>query len=504
MVDNVIQGKTRSRREFCSFYTESDPILTYMVKRLGVTDGDSILEPCAGDGVFIEKILDSHKEEYKVDAVDLNPKAVIGLRQKFDTGKVCVWQADTLLDFKSDLFGQNDRRYTKIIGNPPYGAWQDTEKRDLLKELYGGYVRETYTLFIRKCIDLLSENGRLVFIIPDTFLALHMHEDTRKKILEETKIEEILLIPSKFFPGVNFGYSNLCIISFVKTKASEDHEVKIVSVKNSIDNLYKVAEQDYSVADNYQQLLQKEILQSEGHSFLIGGNKKIRRIIKDSEVRLGDIADCVTGFYSGDNKKYIVAEDVKVRGSKGYSVVDNSQIDFNFLKNPNLIDGVGDKQKYISFLKNAIGTIKKPTEWYIRWDKNTVQEYKNSQVARFQNSKYYFKDGIGVPMVKSNNIHAILLEKRLFDQSVVGIFPKEKKYQNYLLGFLNSETCATVLKVINHTANNSANYLKKLPIILDKKSIKDVDQVLEAFFRDEDKEGTLREINKIFKILYGF
>ncbi|MEI6057807.1 MAG: N-6 DNA methylase [bacterium] len=502
MVDNVIQGKTRSRREFCSFYTESDPILTYMVNRLDVNQGDFILEPCAGDGVFIEKILASSDKEYKIDAVDLNPKAVSGLKLKFTKEKVKVWQADTLLDFKSDLYNQNSHTYSKIIGNPPYGAWQDTQKRELLKEIYGGYVKETYTLFIRKCIDLLSENGRLVFIVPDTFLALHMHQDTRKKILQETKVEEILLIPSSFFPGVNFGYSNLCIISFVKTKPTHDHEIKLVSVKRSIDDLYELADRDYSAVDSYQTLVQSEVLQSDGHSFLIGGNKRIRSLLKES-VNLGSMADCVTGFYSGNNKKYIVAKNDKVRGSKGYTVLKNNFVDLNSIKSFDLLDGVAGKEKYIPYLKNAIGTFLKDTEWYIRWDKNTVKEYKRSKVARFQNSKYYFRDGIGVPMVKSSKIHAILLEKRIFDQSVVGIFPKDKKYQNYLLAFLNSETCSILLKVINHTANNSANYLKKLPIIINENAIKEVDLLIETFFREKNTEETLVKVNKIFKTLYN-
>lgn len=31
-------------------------------------------------------------------------------------------------------------------------------------------VKETYTLFLLRCIQLLNDGGRLVFIIPDTFM----------------------------------------------------------------------------------------------------------------------------------------------------------------------------------------------------------------------------------------------------------------------------------------------------------------------------------------------
>ena len=84
MVDAIIKNKTRIVRKFCSFYTESEPILTYMVSRLGVSEGDKILEPCAGDGVFIEKILtDYGKTSLEIDAYDLNPEATSGLTSKF-------------------------------------------------------------------------------------------------------------------------------------------------------------------------------------------------------------------------------------------------------------------------------------------------------------------------------------------------------------------------------------------------------------------------------------
>ena len=125
MVDNIIHGKTRTRRQFCSFYTESDPILTYMVGNLDITEGDIILEPCAGDGDFIEKIIATAGNNYKIDALDLNPVAVNKLKQKFQTSLVSVKQTDTLLDPTLDLFASCNGYYTKIIGNPPYGAWQE-------------------------------------------------------------------------------------------------------------------------------------------------------------------------------------------------------------------------------------------------------------------------------------------------------------------------------------------------------------------------------------------
>lgn len=503
MVDKIIQGKTRTRREFCSFYTESDPILTYMVKRLDVDSGDMILEPCAGDGDFIQKILSLNKGKgFQIEALDINPLAVKHLKSEFINDKVNIRGADTLLDPTLDLVSNSGGYYTKIIGNPPYGAWQDYEKRNTLKRLYGGYVRETYTLFLRRCLDLLKEGGRLVFIIPDTFLALHLHKGTRKALLENTKIEEILLIPSSFFPGVNFGYSNLCIISFIKTRNNKKHKIKIVSVQDKIEDLYNLANEDYSVAKSLEVIPQEDVLQSVDYSFLIGGNTKIRKLVNKSKIKLGDIADCVTGFYSGDNKTFLAVGDTTIKGAKEYPVIDSSLVDYDFLKRPDLLDGLKNGKTYIPVLKGGSSIFEKPTEWFIKWNADTVKFYKRNKASRFQNPQYYFKQGIGVPMVKTNQIYAFLLDKRLFDQSIVGIFPREKRYLNYLLAFLNSRVCSDILKVINHTANNSANYLKKLPIIFDKSALKTIDKIMENFSKDRNAEKTLDSINKEFNELY--
>ncbi len=497
MVDKIIQGKKRTHRQYASYYTDSEPILSYMVQKLNVAEGDAIFEPCAGDGAFIEKIFSKNSSDISIHAVDLNPIAVNNLKERFSSANILVEQVDTLLD-RSVL----TKKYSKIIGNPPYGAWQDLSKRDELKKIYGGYVKETYTLFLQKCIDLLEENGKLVFIIPDTFLALHMHKGTRAKILTKTRVEEILLIPSNFFPGVNFGYANLCIITLVKSESVAGNTIKIASVRDSVEKLTTLASGDYSECHSLESLLQDDVLNSENLSFFIGSNESSRSLMKEDVLKLGDIADCVTGFYSGDNKKYIRVLNKDIKRSNGYSIVDSKEVEYTHFPADILKQGL-TKKSYIPYLKNAIGTFSIETQWFIQWDKNTVQEYKKDKRARFQNSEFYFKEGIGVPMIKSSNTHAVLLEKRLFDQSVVGVFPKDLKHRDYLLAFLNSKTCSKLLNIINHTANNSANYLKKLPIIVNDEGVKVVNKIMSKYFESKDKTKALAEIDEFFTKLYN-
>lgn len=107
----------------------------------------------------------------------------------------------------------------------------------------------------------------------------------------------------------------------------------------------------------------------------------------------------------------------------------------------------------------------------MNWSKEAVQHYKTDKKSRFQNPKYYFKFGIGVPMISSSSITASLIENKLFDQSIVGIFPKDESLTYYLLAFFNSPTCNKLIRTINPSANNPANYIKKIPIVIPEKSL---------------------------------
>ena len=66
---------------FCSYYTESDDITSYMVSKVTVSDGDVILEPSAGEGIFIDELLKTNKS-FRVDALDINEAAIKILKKK--------------------------------------------------------------------------------------------------------------------------------------------------------------------------------------------------------------------------------------------------------------------------------------------------------------------------------------------------------------------------------------------------------------------------------------
>ncbi|MDU2211685.1 MAG: hypothetical protein E7E18_10580, partial [Eubacterium sp.] len=88
----------------CSYYTESDDITSYMVSKVTVSDGDVILEPSAGEGIFIDELLKTNKS-FRVDALDINEAAIKILKEKYKhNSSITVRETDTLLDEELDSY----------------------------------------------------------------------------------------------------------------------------------------------------------------------------------------------------------------------------------------------------------------------------------------------------------------------------------------------------------------------------------------------------------------
>lgn len=496
------------QRIFQAYYTKSEPIVSYMVDLLDLNGTETIFEPCAGDGVFIDPILDKY-QDIKIDVFELNENACDTLKSKYqDLENISIKQTDTLTDLDLEFLCSMGGKYDAVIANPPYGAWRNTIDRATLKKRFNGfYAKESYSLFLYRSIESLNEGGKLVFIIPDTYLNLNMHKDIRKYILSNTKIKEIALFPSSYFPGVNFGYANLSIIALEK---SSDY-------KSNIENTFKIIKDYKSVEELGNKKLkhltklniqQKNVLKNDGYIFLTNTNPNVSDCIREAKKSIGDVCDCATGFYSGNDKDRLKVLSKEIRNSKRYDEVDKEKITYDCNSRP--LDGIENEKIYVPIVKGGNVRYYKADNWFMEWSSEIVSFYKKDKKARYQNSSYYFRKGIAVPMVSSSSITGAIIENRLFDQSIVGIFPKEESLIHYLLAFFNSPTCNKLIRTINPSTNNSSNYIKRIPFIepsieQEDTITKNIKQIIEQVKVSGDYDVELEtENNKIIAKLYGF
>jgi hypothetical protein len=256
--------------------------------------------------------------------------------------------------------------------------------------------------------------------------------------------------------------------------------------------------------------LQSEILANPDHALLISDNSMVARLINDTKLKIGDIANCVTGFYSGDDKTFLQVTSLDLKNGKNYELVESRNINRDYRNIKNILEGIEGDICFLPIVKGGNTKYLKPDGWFMNWSNKAVKYYKTDKRARFQNPQFYFQFGIGVPMISSSRITASLIENKLFDQSIVGIFPKDINLTYYLLAFFNSPTCNKIIRTINPSANNPANYIKKIPFIKPDKDILtlityNIENILKSIRSSGSFDNSLEmENDGLITGLYGF
>lgn len=348
------------------------------------------------------------------------------------------------------------KNYDAVISNPPFGLYFTSEYRKRLKSSYPHlYVRESYGLFLAFSIMALVNEGRYVFLIPDTFLTSKNHSPLRRYLFECGAPSHIIRFPSKRFETVNFGYGNLCIIA--GNKRATGAEASVTWIEAFDDRLPLLQQSDDATFAVSASDLRRGI--QTGWRASTGDDR--------SEIpgwtTLGALAECKTGIYTGDNGRFIGFDAARITKRLNGHSIDWKCVYTGELSALERRHGLRGDKTYVPLVRGGHRAFAEDSAWAIRWDSEAIDFYKTNKKARLQNSNYYFRQGLAVPMVTSRRLSASLMDGAVFDQGVVGIFPFNPSARDALLLFLNSSTASNLRnELVNGSANNSANYLKRL------------------------------------------
>src|SRR3990172_9567622 len=193
-----------NKKDLGAFYTPKHTA-NYMLGLLSDFDERSkLLEPCGGDGAFVSVILEKKLlKPNQITVWDINPE-VKNYIEKFG---VVFNLKDSLLEttFKEEDLFNKIKKFTHIVGNPPYLNKQSSyikKNKNKLRKIYDEIgANDTYALFIYLCCHLLEDNGQLCFITSDTYLTLGIHKKLRKFLLANFIVKKITLCPSDLFKG---------------------------------------------------------------------------------------------------------------------------------------------------------------------------------------------------------------------------------------------------------------------------------------------------------------
>lgn len=162
-----------------------------------------VLEPACGDAPFLAAFAKRYGPHHERVGVEIDPTAAQQARQSVPSATVLVE------DF---LLWDPPERFDLIIGNPPYGIIGDASHYPIyvLKDWKRLYQRRCqtwrgkfniYGAFIERAVHLLAPDGRLVFVVPASWMVLDDFVLLRKFLAQEGRLDVYYV--GRPFPGRN-------------------------------------------------------------------------------------------------------------------------------------------------------------------------------------------------------------------------------------------------------------------------------------------------------------
>jgi tRNA1(Val) A37 N6-methylase TrmN6 len=231
-----------------------------------------------------------------------------------------------------------------IIGNPPYvGTKQiNVEDRNFYWEKYKDLLfseMDLYEIFLYKSIyELLSVNGSLGFITPNSYFTNVSFRNLRAYLLAETTINSVIDFPYRFYPFEDVNTETAIIV--VQKKPSSDNitEFKVVdkNLQQSIGGMLSVYKNEIEIE---QDLISKKY----ESLIIINVNSIINKLIANDK-KFGDYLELHKGWMSIPEKVILGERTI----NKGIFSLAELESDVELSKHCNLYLEGRDIHRYFS------------------------------------------------------------------------------------------------------------------------------------------------------------
>ena len=227
--------KNSSEQKLRGAYYTPLQLADAMVGLFASQDITTVLEPSCGDGVFLDslknlKLLDKVK---RVTAVEIEPDEAEKVRSRyggFDQIEVCT---EDFFDYYYRVLGKES--FDLILGNPPYIRYQylKESQREMQSEILTSHgmkanrLINAWVAFIVACMQLLSENGKIAFVIPAEILQVAYAEDLRLYLANNLAKITLITFEQLVFPDIEQE-----VVVFIGEKGKEEKGIRIFEMNN--------------------------------------------------------------------------------------------------------------------------------------------------------------------------------------------------------------------------------------------------------------------------------
>lgn len=301
------------RKKNLGQYFTPEHVAEFMIDLIESKKTAKVLEPSCGEGIFM-KLLENRGYKnvtgYEIDKT-IEPLVTKGIH------------------FESFVGAKIRDKYDLVIGNPPYIRWKNLDSH-LKKELQANALWKKYfnslsdylNIFILKSVELLKDQGELIFITPEYWLNTKHSESLRNYLVEEGYFTDII----HFNETPIFDKVASSIVIFRYVKSAEKNQQKQIHIRKyhsrrKLDTLsLKTIKKDLSTKDidvfnriqfrlGERWVLAPDTIEKKLRDFEAVCRNGLSQETTRSYVSLGDIADIGNGMVSGLDKVFQIPKD---------------------------------------------------------------------------------------------------------------------------------------------------------------------------------------------------
>ena len=304
-----------SRKSLGQYFTPED-IAEFMLSLSKANESSSVLEPSAGEGVFIDLL--KKRKCARIDGYEIDPD-------------LAARNAEYV---KCESFVSADisTQYDLVIGNPPYIRWKNLEDR-FKKELsenalwnhYFNSLCDYSYIFMLKGVEVLKNGGELIFICPEYWMNTTNSQTLRDYFCEHGYFSDFYIFnESPIFKGATVS---TIVFRFVKSKEQNKPRMRVAKfsqkTKLSFDILEKLRSRTPIPDVEYMELQQFR----QGQRWVFAPQEEqdaLARLMAACEVEepggdlfprrkmitLGDVCEIGNGMVSGLDRAFQIPDDM--------------------------------------------------------------------------------------------------------------------------------------------------------------------------------------------------
>ena len=499
------KSKRAPKRQKGQFLTPQ-PLARDLLSNIRFHVTDRVLEPGFGDGSFlipmIEAFLELHEGSIaerldkvlnrNVWGVEIDPmiydKALSNIEERIgvlpDSHNLVVgdflgmtFEGTALRPDVAKGSFVTSLEFTHIIGNPPFGGTIAAYLQDPLDKVLGWrhgmkIKKETYSWFIAKSMDLLTDGGLLRFICSDTFLTI----STIRGLRHALAIEGQPTLWSLAYFSEETSYP-MVVLNWVRNKP-DDH-ILIDGESVSMIDINRTANLSWGLTPNLVPYLREPVLgdvmiatsgMTTGNNSLFVRKVRVNAIMERYDFTFENVP--ITLDRELERARIGHLSTTKLRKIKDFEAKGTTRREMIPVRLPTPARIQLPHQDYLPYNKASKSIVYCPPTHYIYWkdDGDAVITYKKAgkwYLHGVGGAPYFRREGLTWRLISHTLDIRFLPAGYILDSGGPCAFPRPGVSHDemlFVMGWALTDKCTQILKqVINHTMNIQSKDFERLP-----------------------------------------